>query len=173
MSKIDVAVDLKGGFIPGDRELAFQMIKQLLQAAVESIFTNIHTNFLSLNTVSGLSVTSGDNILDTCLQYCVMGDKGSKLLNVKFYDKILDLISREGCHQVGSRTHEVLGSKRQLNVFNKRIGQARNTGMTRLELSICLEALREYSPWETSVKTLWHSKVQSALDLIVNLVMND
>ena len=40
-------------------------------------------------------------------------------------------------------------------------------GMTRLELSICEDAIRCFSPWDTSVRTLWHEKAELALDKIV------
>jgi len=34
------------------------------------------------------------------------------MLNVKIYEKMLDLCAREGIHMVGSRLSTVLGSKR-------------------------------------------------------------
>jgi len=37
----------------------------------------------------------GQNILDTCYQYHVKDDKNARILNVKIYDKLLDLIARE------------------------------------------------------------------------------
>ena len=40
---------------------------------------------------------------------------------VKFYDKILDLVAREGCHIVGSRIFTILGAKYSLGLFEKRI----------------------------------------------------
>ena len=71
---------------------------------------------------------------------------GSKLLNIKFYDKMMDLAAREATHLVGSRIATILGSKHSLNVFDKRISLAQLTGLTRLEVSICRDALRKYSP---------------------------
>ena len=42
-----------------------------------------------------------------------MADRQSKkLATVKVYDKILDLMGREGCKTVGSRFPIILGSKR-------------------------------------------------------------
>ena len=66
----------------------------------------------------------GDNNLETCFQYVAKDRDGAKLLKIKFYDKILDLIAREGTHSVGSRAAIILGSKRQLTVFENRISKA-------------------------------------------------
>ena len=45
--------------------------------------------------------------------------------------------------------------------------------MTRLEISICAAALQKFKPWQPSVKTLWHSKIQAALTAIVQDVLQD
>ena len=77
----------------------------------------------------------------TYFQY-VVGDKETKkLLVIKAYDKVLDLVAREGRHLVGSRISVILGSKQSLSVFEKKITKAQYTGLTRLELSICKGAL--------------------------------
>lgn len=49
---------------------------------------------------------------------------GDKLLVVKIYDKLLDLIARDGCHIVGSKLTTILGAKRLLTQFEKRIRKA-------------------------------------------------
>ena len=43
---------------------------------------------------------------------------------VKAYDKIIDLVAREGSHLVGSRIATILGSTYQLGLFEKRIRKA-------------------------------------------------
>ena len=53
----------------------------------------------------------GNNNLDTCYQYAVVVEKNDKLLNVKVYDKFLDLIGRDGIQMVGSRVGNILGCK--------------------------------------------------------------
>ena len=53
----------------------------------------------------------GNNNLDTCYQYAVVDEKNDKLLNVKVYDKFLDLIGRDGIQMVGSRVGNILGCK--------------------------------------------------------------
>jgi hypothetical protein len=42
-------------------------------------------------------------------------------MTVKFYDKFMDLLGREGSHQVGSRLHTVLGCGRSRDSFQKDI----------------------------------------------------
>ena len=92
---------------------------------------------------------------------------------VKFYDKLLDLVAREGTHQVGSRMATVLGSSHKLSVFNKRLSSSQYTGLSRLEVSISEEALMKFRIWQPSVKTLWHRKIGTALKLILDHVFNN
>ena len=68
-----------------------------------------------------------------------------KLLNIKVYDKMLDLIAREATHLVGSRISTILASKYHKNVFNNRISRAKLFGLTRLEVSICHSAIVKFS----------------------------
>ena len=51
----------------------------------------------------GFTVKRGDNKLQTCYQYAVMDRDQAKVMTVKFYDKTLDLMGREGTKAVGSR----------------------------------------------------------------------
>ena len=44
--------------------------------------------------------------------------------------------------------------------------------MTRVEISICSAALEKFRPDLPSVRTLWHLKMQNAIDLIINKVLN-
>lgn len=111
MTKIDVGNDMKGSFIPDLGNLCHYEISQLLSKAIEQVFSLNSSNFLSLNSVSGLRVTRGDNNLDTCYQYAVLDEEKDKLLNVKVYEKTLDLIGRDGLQMVGSRLGNILGCK--------------------------------------------------------------
>ena len=63
---------------------------------VAHMFGSTETNFLSLERMMNLNVQRGDNILDSCFQYAVVDEERNKLLNIKMYDKMLDLLSREG-----------------------------------------------------------------------------
>ena len=79
-----------------------------------------------------------------------------KLLVIKVYDKVLDLMTRNGSHLVGSRIATILGSSRQLSLFEKRLRKVQATGMTRIEVSLCRAAMRKYRLNLPSVRTLWH-----------------
>ena len=121
--------------------------------------------------INNLRLIKGDNNLETCYQYAVLDVDNDKLLNIKIYDKTLDLISRDGRQMVGSRIADILGCKGHNNTFMKRVCDAQNSGLTRLEVSICKSALQKFNPWQSSVKTLWHKKTQATLDLIVEEVL--
>ena len=82
------------------------------------MFSYRDTNFLSLVALPELTVRRGDNIRSTCYQYAVFGGAGCKLLVVKFYDKILELIGREATHTVSSRIATIVGSSHSLDAFN-------------------------------------------------------
>lgn len=64
---------------------------------------------------------SGCNNLDSCFQYLLKDCDGAKILMVKLYDKDIDLISRNGSHQVGSRISHVVGSKKMINELERRV----------------------------------------------------
>lgn len=59
MSKLDVAVDTEGAFMPLRDTDTRQMIKYLLQQQVEKLFTNHFTNFLHRMDLSQLKVKVG------------------------------------------------------------------------------------------------------------------
>ena len=156
LSKIDVATDMKGSFLPDLGKSCHNEISQLLSRVIEQVFSTDNTNFLALGSINGLHVIRGDNNLDTCYQYTVLDEENDKLLNIKMYDKTLDLIGRDGTQMVGSRLNQILGCGRQYNTFIKRVCRAQSSGLTRLEISICRNALQKFKPWQASVKTLWH-----------------
>ena len=101
----------------------------------------------------------GENNLSTCYQYAVADNTGCKVLGIKFYDKMMDLIGREATHLVGSRVSTIVGSCRSKDEFNQRLCQTQLTGLTRLEVSIYPDAEDRYNPMLPSVKTLWHLKM--------------
>ena len=101
------------------------------------LFTSKPPNFLSLGRISDLRVVRGQNILDTCYQYHVQNSRNKRILNIKFYDKIMDLISREDLHTIGSRCAKIVGAKGSLDAFDLKVKDARYFGLTRVEISIC------------------------------------
>ena len=66
LTKIDVAVDCLGSFIPGSSNHTYSMIKKLINEVVGRVFCGDDTNFLSLIQVQDLRVHSGENNLDSC-----------------------------------------------------------------------------------------------------------
>ena len=45
--------------------------------------------------------------------------------------------------------------------------------MSRLEVSICRAAIDEFSPWNPSIKTEWHTKMTKAMYKLMQYVLND
>ena len=62
--------------------------------------------------------------MSTSYQFVVEDDERNKLLTVKIYDKVLDLISREASKTVGSRMSMIIGSKNKLGELEKSIRKA-------------------------------------------------
>ena len=118
MTKLDIAQDLYGSFIPKWNSKTFTSIKNRLQGAITMLFTSQPPNFLSLYRIPNLKVVRGQNILDTCYQYCVQNERRKRILNVKFYDEMMDLISREDLFTIGSRASRIVGSKKDLDSFD-------------------------------------------------------
>ena len=96
ISKIDISIDMQGSFIPRMMIISKPWLKSLLQGTINSILSNNDTNFLSLRPVRGLKLVIGDNWLFTCYQYGVQDGCGNKFMNIKLYDKTLELLSRDG-----------------------------------------------------------------------------
>ena len=90
--KIDIASDFKGSFIVPNQDAAFEAMKEALRDEIRQIFSSVHTNFLSTNMLSDLRVTKGGNSFASCLQFDIKDDNGVKLLTIKVYDKVIDLI---------------------------------------------------------------------------------
>ena len=132
---------MAGSFIPDDASVASSAYRALLEKNIELLLGSGSTNPLDLSGITDLKITKGGNYLDTCFQHEVWSKDNEKLLNVKAYDKIMDLFGREGSHQVGSRISTVLGCKRQSGAFEKAIRMIKFMGMTRLEISICSQAI--------------------------------
>lgn len=76
LTKIDVACDMKGAFMPGlDRDI-YEAIKRSLSNTVDDIFETYGSNFLSLFSGLNFQVERGYNILNSCYQYIVKDGDG-------------------------------------------------------------------------------------------------
>ena len=173
LTKIDVTMDYKGSFLPRKRYEAYLAIKAILERELGEIFRAPATNFLAPAPLTGLKLRCGGNNLTSCVQYAVHDGDGLKLLQVKIYDKLMDLVGRDGAAIVGSKIAKVVGCQGTLSAFDKRVSRARWVGMTRLELSLCSGALRRYRPFQPSMKTLWSQRVNAAFQHLDRLVLNN
>ena len=93
---MDYAKDFKGSFIPDDQNEAFSIMMDTLEPEINRIFNTYDENFLRHSIIGDLIVKKGSNCLASCFQFDVYDDDCDKLFTVKVYDKILDLISRDG-----------------------------------------------------------------------------
>ena len=74
---------------------------------------------------------------------------------------------------IGSRTANIVGSKYKLDSFDRKLYDAKDYGMTRIEVSICHGAFKRFSPQFSSIRTNWHLKIQAAMDYLVSEILND
>ena len=135
ISKIDVAIDLKGAFMPGLKPGRKEKVRFWLEKAFDDVTTDLFKNFLSLSRAMHVHVVHGNNNINSCYQYVVKDSDNAKLCTIKAYDKLLDLIGRQSHFLVGSRMSTILNSNPNSDPFHKRIVKARSHGMTRLEIS--------------------------------------
>jgi len=54
---------------------------------------------------------------------------------IKMYDKIVELVGRDGTNLVGSQINKVVGAVRNIDKLQRKISKAQNFGLTRLEIS--------------------------------------
>ena len=85
----------------------------------------------------------------------------------------MDLIGRDGYQQVGSRLHRILGCGHRLDVFQKQLCMVQKIGLTRVEVSICRDAIYKYRPFDPSSKTLWHLTADRNIKALAGQVLND
>ena len=98
--------------------------------------------------------------------------QSKKLATVKVYDKILDLMGREGCKTVSSRFPVILGSKRASGDMERHVWKAQSTGITRVELSLHVDSLSGCN-WDVDdMRYAWHVKIPRVLDVITEGVLN-
>ena len=110
--------------MPTKNDKIYDSMKRLVFNAVKEVFVNNRSNFLSVGRVLDLEVVRGENNLDTCYQYAVKDANKNKILNVKIYDKMLDLVARDGCKRVGSKIATILGKLDKPNSFGKRLSRS-------------------------------------------------
>ena len=100
-----------GSFIPEKNTECEQNILAILREKLTGVFAWKFVCTGNNNEVANLRISLGDNRLDTCFQYQVKDPCGNKFMNIKIYDKSMDLCSREGISLIGSRLNKALGAK--------------------------------------------------------------
>ena len=74
---------------------------------------------------------------------------------------------------VGSKVKAIVGSKKHLTSFNRKVQKAEGTGLTRLELSIHEDALMNYKMNEPSVKTKFAKRLTTCMRHLTDAFLND
>ena len=122
--------------------------------------------------MSNSTTCRGDNNLATCYQYAVQDGDRCKVLNVKFYEKIIDLISREGSLPVGSRVSKIVGSTPIKDALHHKVRESLRTGLTRVEVSVCTSAFTKYDPKSMLAGPSGCRKMQTFIDQLISNVLN-
>ena len=95
-----------------------------MKECVAEVLGSTFLNFLTLGTLDSQKTQDGVNNLNSCFQYEVKTESGDKLLNIKVYDKLLDLVGRDGMKLVSTRLPTVLGARHRLGAFETVIKKA-------------------------------------------------
>ena len=148
-------------------------MQKLALQTIRETFNSYEANPVSLDLLPDCTVTRGNNNLDTCYQYAVQDSLGCKVLNIKFYDKIIDLVSREATHPVGSRIATIVGASNSKDAFHHEIRECLRTGMTRVEVSVCPAAFAMYDPKLMLHGYSGYKKMQGLVDLLISNVLNN
>ena len=74
---------------------------------------------------------------------------------------------------VGSKVKAIVGSKKHLTSFNRKVQKAEGTGLTRLELSIHEDALINYKMDEPSVKRKFAKRLTRCMHHLTCAFLND
>ena len=138
ITKVDFCQDLAGSFIPENEPTAYEAVKGLLSLALAEAGGDECVRLSTYNYKDDLAVKSAGGRLRTCFKYDVVDTDSNKRATIKFYDKMLDLIGREGCLPVGSRLSTVLGSTNNLSSMREVYYKAQSRGITRVEVSVHL-----------------------------------
>jgi len=139
ISKIDLARDSSGSFLPDTTNAQRGRILAATRLVVAECFQEREYAFLAPRGDHQAIVKLGSNNLDTCYQFDICGESRRKAATIKMYDKIQDLVARDGSGLVGSRCDLMLGAKRSVNAFQKKIRSCQHRGMMRIELSIFID----------------------------------
>jgi len=74
-------------------------------------------------------------------------------MNIKVYNKTMDMWGREGCKLIGNNNRKVLGATKTLDVLQDKIKYARDHGVTRIEVSVHFKPTYGYTWGEPTMHT--------------------
>jgi hypothetical protein len=93
-------------------------------------------------------------------------------MTVKVYDKLVDLIARDGCKPVGTRLSKIVGSSYRIGDLEKRVRKARASGLSRLEVSFYFTNVDGYRFNQASLNTVFHHDAHNLITEILISVIN-
>jgi hypothetical protein len=111
------------------------LIKKKLQIMIDSMAKKGDLKFHKDELITDAKVICSKDSLATCLKFDVINKQAEKLIQFKFYDKLVSLVGKNGRKMVSSQINKIVGSTHQLDSFQERIRRAKCSGMTRLEVS--------------------------------------
>jgi hypothetical protein len=83
---------------------------------------------------------------------------------VKFYDKIINLVGKDGTKLVGSMIKSVIGSTQKPDAFSSKMRKAKLSGLTRLEVSFRFPDSDDYCFGLPFMKHNFHKQAEILLD---------
>lgn len=170
--QIDATVDMAGSFLPSSINLTSDLMEHFLQETIDELVEESHFKFYCPHNVHRPTVSKAHDTLPTCLKFNVHDEKGLQFLKIKFYDKQIEQIGRDGYKLIGSKLSHVVGATRKADALQLKFRKTKLTGMTRLELSFYFDDSPEYQFYQTYMKNYWHRMAGNFLDRIVADVMN-
>ena len=111
--------------------------------------------------------------MSTCRKFNILDQKGKLVMVLKFYDKIADLLGKDGYRLVGSKMKKVIGATREIDEFQSKIRKAKSSGITRVEVSFCFDDSLDYTFGQPYMNNLFHINAKKLMDLLVDQVIND
>jgi hypothetical protein len=157
---------------PNERELK-SAIQNAIQTCIEELLANGNLKFFTHNSISCPIVKIESKNLASCWKFNVHDEKDKKVLTVKVYDKIADMVGREGVKLVGSNLSKVVGSCYNLDVMSKKVRAAKNHGITRVEVSFYFDDSDEYRFGQPFMNNMFHSNASILLKRITTKVINE
>ena len=135
-TQINLAIDLKGALLCDKKNLTCALIMADFASCIKQIFQEeLWFEFFNPFQVNLPQFKDGCNFLDTYFQQEALDQYKIKALNIKFYDKLTELVGRGGSNLVGSRIKEIVGSKGFFDRLTQRFRNTITSGVTRLEVS--------------------------------------